>query len=172
MADLHFFVRRQFYRRQPLRRLLAQTIIRGTTERDASRRSRHRERKRNVDSAWSAPVGHRQPRVDEVPASERLTREAFDQEDASSIEDQQHLPRFANSAYGKALRKSFAEKDPAHFPRPAPLAKVIPVHRRTPKLARQLPVPIMHWGSGQYRLLDMADVGAHEKGRAPACPAP
>jgi hypothetical protein len=31
---------------------------------------------------WSAPVGHRQPRVDEVPATP-LTQEALDQEDAN-----------------------------------------------------------------------------------------
>jgi hypothetical protein len=32
---------------------------------------------------WSAPVGHRQPRVDEVPAPAPLAQEALDQEDAN-----------------------------------------------------------------------------------------
>lgn len=32
---------------------------------------------------WSAPVGHRQPRADEVPESTPLTQEALDQEDAN-----------------------------------------------------------------------------------------
>jgi hypothetical protein len=31
---------------------------------------------------WSAPVGHRQPRADEVPAPTPLTQEALDKEDA------------------------------------------------------------------------------------------
>jgi len=31
---------------------------------------------------WSAPVGHRQPRAEEVTASTPLTQEALDQEDA------------------------------------------------------------------------------------------
>ena len=32
---------------------------------------------------WLAPVGHRQPRVDEIPASVPLTQEALGQEDAN-----------------------------------------------------------------------------------------
>jgi len=32
---------------------------------------------------WLAPVGHRQPRVDEIPESAPLTQEVLDQEDAN-----------------------------------------------------------------------------------------
>ena len=62
---------------------LAQTAIRGTTDAMASAPLPSAKRGSETSTLpWSAPVGHRQPRVDEVPASERLTREALDQEDA------------------------------------------------------------------------------------------
>jgi hypothetical protein len=42
--------------------------------------------KRGIETStrpWLAPIGHRQPRVDEIPASAPLTQEVLDQEDAS-----------------------------------------------------------------------------------------
>jgi hypothetical protein len=42
--------------------------------------------KRGIETStrpWLAPVGHRQPRVDEIPVSAPLTQEVLDQEDAS-----------------------------------------------------------------------------------------
>jgi hypothetical protein len=63
--------------------VLAQTIIRGTTDAMASAPLPPSKRGSETSTLpWSAPVGHRQPRVDEVPAPAPLTREALDQEDA------------------------------------------------------------------------------------------
>jgi hypothetical protein len=62
---------------------LAQTAIRGTADAMASAPLPPQKRGSETSTLpWSAPIGHRQPRVEDVPASERLTREALDQEDA------------------------------------------------------------------------------------------
>jgi hypothetical protein len=63
--------------------VLAQTAIRGTADAMASVPLPPSKRGNETSTLpWSAPVGHRQPRVDEVPVSERLTQEALEQEDA------------------------------------------------------------------------------------------
>jgi hypothetical protein len=61
--------------------VLAQTGIRGAANAMASAPPPPPSKIGNETSTlpWSAPVGHRQPRIDDVP---RLTQEALDQEDA------------------------------------------------------------------------------------------
>ena len=62
-----------------------EVVGRGTADAQASAPSLPPSKRGSETSTrpWSAPVGHRQPRVDEVPTSVPLTREALDQEDAN-----------------------------------------------------------------------------------------